>query len=305
MVVSNVNIETLYERIFLDGSKNSGVRFRQIGLFDNQNLSLLHDTSFSILKPRVKMKNNLFKSAVLAAMFVAGVPSVQAATFTMIGGTNIDFYYDNAFWGNSIASVSGNTLNFSALDGFDSASTAKRPTASAYANNSTFASPGVVAVAHTGYMVGNNVTNDIGATYVLSASGGYVGAYSQFNALPGTFSKDVFTYGAYYYSYGSVSGYQESTGTKESGILPTSFYEYSYGVPFAASSVIGLDTYISVYTGQTGAGTSSVTPITATYGFTAIQNTPPVSAVPEPESYAMMLAGLGLMGFVARRKKQA
>lgn len=29
-----------------------------------------------------------------------------------------------------------------------------------------------------------------------------------------------------------------------------------------------------------------------------------VSAVPEPETYAMMLAGLGLMGFVARRRKQ-
>jgi len=29
----------------------------------------------------------------------------------------------------------------------------------------------------------------------------------------------------------------------------------------------------------------------------------PVTAVPEPESYAMMLAGLGLMGFVARRRK--
>ena len=26
--------------------------------------------------------------------------------------------------------------------------------------------------------------------------------------------------------------------------------------------------------------------------------------VPEPESYAMLLAGLGLMGFVARRRKQ-
>lgn len=30
-----------------------------------------------------------------------------------------------------------------------------------------------------------------------------------------------------------------------------------------------------------------------------------VSVVPEPETYAMLLAGLGLMGFVARRRKQA
>jgi hypothetical protein len=27
------------------------------------------------------------------------------------------------------------------------------------------------------------------------------------------------------------------------------------------------------------------------------------SAIPEPETYAMLLAGLGLMGFVARRRK--
>ena len=30
-----------------------------------------------------------------------------------------------------------------------------------------------------------------------------------------------------------------------------------------------------------------------------------VAAVPEPETYAMMLAGLGLLGFMARRKKSA
>ena len=30
-----------------------------------------------------------------------------------------------------------------------------------------------------------------------------------------------------------------------------------------------------------------------------------ISAIPEPETYAMLLAGLGLMGFVARRRRQA
>ncbi|MES2370548.1 MAG: PEP-CTERM sorting domain-containing protein [Pseudomonadota bacterium] len=31
---------------------------------------------------------------------------------------------------------------------------------------------------------------------------------------------------------------------------------------------------------------------------------PVAASIPEPESYAMMLAGLGLLGFFARRKKQ-
>jgi hypothetical protein len=30
-----------------------------------------------------------------------------------------------------------------------------------------------------------------------------------------------------------------------------------------------------------------------------------VSSVPEPENYALMLAGVGLVGFIARRKKSA
>jgi hypothetical protein len=29
-----------------------------------------------------------------------------------------------------------------------------------------------------------------------------------------------------------------------------------------------------------------------------------IALVPEPETYAMMLAGLGLLGFMARRRKQ-
>ena len=39
------------------------------------------------------------------------------------------------------------------------------------------------------------------------------------------------------------------------------------------------------------------------HGFLLKQIAAPVAAVPEPETYAMLLAGLGLLGFTARRSK--
>ncbi|GJI88025.1 MULTISPECIES: choice-of-anchor A family protein [Duganella] len=52
---------------------------------------------------------------------------------------------------------------------------------------------------------------------------------------------------------------------------------------------------------------SSSVQINANHFFKSInvQGFGSVSAVPEPETYAMLLAGLGLMGFIARRRKQA
>ncbi|MEG1329583.1 MAG: FxDxF family PEP-CTERM protein, partial [Janthinobacterium sp.] len=38
------------------------------------------------------------------------------------------------------------------------------------------------------------------------------------------------------------------------------------------------------------------------YSGAVIDNVSVMAAVPEPETYAMLLAGLGLMGFLRRRK---
>ena len=49
----------------------------------------------------------------------------------------------------------------------------------------------------------------------------------------------------------------------------------------------------------------SIGPVSApTYG-SYLDNVSVLAAVPEPESYAMMLLGLGLLGFMARRKTAA
>ena len=70
------------------------------------------------------------------------------------------------------------------------------------------------------------------------------------------------------------------TGT---GLTLASLEQNAAGQFFAADIISGT-------TGNTGAVDAS-------------QALPPTS-IPEPETYALMLAGLGLMGFVARRRKQ-
>jgi hypothetical protein len=86
----------------------------------------------------------------------------------------------------------------------------------------------------------------------------------------------VVSYGSNYWGYGGfgVSG-KSFTGTEYNGILHLSGN-------FGPNQSLTFEVQQSEYW----------------HGFN-------VAAVPEPETYAMMLAGLGLMGFIARRRKAA
>ncbi len=70
---------------------------------------------------------------------------------------------------------------------------------------------------------------------------------------------------------------------------------YSDNLPFLNNPLLPDGTWKYTQT-WTSASTPTDT-ITSFRDFTVV-------AIPEPETYAMMLAGLGLMGFVARRRKQ-
>ncbi|MRW89131.1 PEPxxWA-CTERM sorting domain-containing protein [Duganella sp. FT80W] len=66
------------------------------------------------------------------------------------------------------------------------------------------------------------------------------------------------------------------------------------------ASVTG--TAASLVTGSSGNTRSLVLPAFDAYAKVTYNY---VSAVPEPETYAMLLAGLGLVGMMARRRKSA
>lgn len=72
---------------------------------------------------------------------------------------------------------------------------------------------------------------------------------------------------------------------------------------YAALSRSTSDTGFDGGSGQGGAGGGGAGGGLDSGGSGAIPNIPTIPAVPEPSSYAMVIAGLALMGFAARRKR--
>lgn len=121
-----------------------------------------------------------------------------------------------------------------------------------------------------------NVTPSVTNTLVFSVSG----LNSQFDALS--------------FSFLAVPGLIK-TATLSNGVWKAAFNDNLNGL----FTLTGGTTYSVKVSGHTlasipgGSGTVTVSALNAV-----------VTAVPEPESYAMLLAGLGLIGVVARRRKQ-
>ncbi len=100
--------------------------------------------------------------------------------------------------------------------------------------------------------------------------------------------------------------YATSSGSTPLGSTPT-IAVFNSGNQLLESSTLSFSTSGLTNTGEVHgflentADISSMTLSGSFIGAAALQ----VVAVPEPETYAMMIAGLGLMGFMVRRKKTA
>jgi hypothetical protein len=230
------------------------------------------------------MKKSLLVLAV-SAFFAC---SAGAATQSVDAG-NYTFSYDDTFWGIASGTVfgqSGNTFTFSNL-GYQASVAGQRSGESA-SNYIDWTDVGVVSVqAKSGYLIQSIVSGVAGgiATTIGSTSGAYAtgeaNTYSQWNNLQGLASDTLI----YSEKSGSVSlGANGPYNVSGSAILG--------GVQRADLTYYQTDGWVTA----SGRGSSASITHDASY-FTVL-----VSAVPEPETCAMLLAGLGIIGALARRR---
>ena len=238
---------------------------------------------------------NLSRRAILVALAGAAFAgSSHATNLVEIDGTNIKFYYDADFWG-SAPTVTGNSISFDLSDDF--ALTAKGRIAGAHKEVSyRDRGTGVLfAVAKDGAAIKTSYTQSFSGHANVDTSS----ADGEALASTGTYGGTDFTGGkmvgqtllgyataSAYYEYGAPAAagdFFRSRQLDSSGFKPKQYYR-----------ALQLDPLLSVDLRQFGIGTAQIALTDISYSF--------VMAVPEPETYAMMIAGLGLVGFAARRR---
>ncbi len=154
-----------------------------------------------------------------------------------------------------------------------------------YQYKSTSALTGYVTDGGAGATLTLTVLNDLSSLYnEVESTGGYAGNNVKSAALQ---------VAIWEVAYDTVGGYNLSSGN-------------FYSPPTLAAPDPSVITQAGIW--LTGLGAYSNTAYSV-FGYTSgsyqdVIGFTPTSPVPEPETYAMLLAGLGLMGFVARRRKQ-
>lgn len=154
-------------------------------------------------------------------------------------------------------------------------------------------------------------TTGLSANDILSGAGGWIQSfrYANYNEVT-----DLFR------SFGMVYDFKYSEREYQPAMAFNALLNTS-GTACNAYFACGIFTSSNTRVSQLNVGTSGIQGIEAIfmgsqdYSWKGFGNSPtygnmlvsvgPIFPVPEPETYAMMFAGLGLLGFMARRKKLA
>ena len=219
----------------------------------------------------MKMPATLLKIAALATLATAG--TANAATELVVNGS-FENNVISSSWA-ALSSVTGWTSSASGNSAFEIQKGATQGGQGGF---------NPVAAAGTQYLelnaasltsVSQSIATTAGGTYALSF------AYSGRPDTPGGASSLMNVY------WGSTLLTPTALIGNTSGVWQT----YSQNV-----SALGSSTLLRF---------ESIGPVSAPSYGSYLDNVSVTTAVPEPESYAMMLLGLGLLGFMARRKTAA
>jgi len=234
------------------------------------------------------MKSTLIKRVLVASLAAIAASSAGAVDLREVHGTNVVFYYDADLWGANAFSVVGNTISFDVSGYLDLSATSPKNSISKYDSielrNNVSA---LVVVANNGYKLGPQLS------YGVSSGSATLG-----NGFANTtLTLDVQTGNVINGSFLATS-YLQTISTGNSVISSGSLVSNgTYNLAASTQQTLGLGATLFSDLKQVGLGVSTSSVNEVTFGIS-------VTAVPEPKTYLMLGAGLGLVGFAARRRKQ-